>query len=162
MLKRSLLLATVAIFPALALGAAGPGDAPETPLSSLPYTPGLDQSAVDRAADPCVDFYQYVCGGWVKNNPIPSDQSSWSVYGKMGEENTRFLWGILHGLGNVKVARSPTQQKLGDFFGACMNEPAVEALGKQPLDGMLQRIDAMKSLAALPAHLAELDLKEQR
>src|SRR5690348_5859998 len=68
---------------------------PETPLDRLPYTPGLDVAAMDRSADPCVDFYRYACGGWQAANPIPPDQASWDVYRKMAEGNERFLWGIL-------------------------------------------------------------------
>ena len=49
---------------------------------------------MERSAEPCVDFYSYSCGGWRKQNPIPPDQSSWSVYGKLTDENQRFLWGI--------------------------------------------------------------------
>ena len=65
------------------------------PLYELPYTPGLDLAAMDKAADPCVDFYQYTCGGWMKSNPIPPDQAAWNVYGKLQDENEQFLWGIL-------------------------------------------------------------------
>src|ERR1043165_1685585 len=72
--------------------------AEEGPLDALPYTPSLDLTAMDRAADPCGDFYQYVCGGWMKDNPIPADQSAWSVYGKLSNDNERFLWGILQDL----------------------------------------------------------------
>jgi putative endopeptidase len=67
----------------------------QKPLTSFPYTPGLDVSSMDKTADPCVDFYQYSCGGWRKNNPIPGDQARWSVYGKLYQDNQQFLWGIL-------------------------------------------------------------------
>src|SRR5271170_3637594 len=67
----------------------------EKPLTSFPYTPGLDVASMDKTANPCVDFYQYSCGGWMKNNPIPADQANWDVYAKLHQENQQFLWGIL-------------------------------------------------------------------
>ncbi len=63
----------------------------DQPATSFPYTPGLDVNAMDKTANPCVDFYQYTCGGWMKNNPIPADQPRWSVYGKLGQDNQRYL-----------------------------------------------------------------------
>ena len=50
---------------------------------------------MDRSVEPCVDFYRYSCGGWIRNNPFPSDQARWNVYSKLGDENQGFLWGIL-------------------------------------------------------------------
>lgn len=143
-----------------ALGLAAPGDAPvaatETPLTAFPYTPGLDLSAMDPSADACTDFYQYACGGWQQHNPIPADQARWSVYGKLYQDNQRFLWGILDGLAKNTAERSPAQQQIGDYFAACMDEGAVEALGAAPLKPYLDRITAIASKAELPALLATL------
>src|SRR5205814_2107076 len=92
-------------------------------------SPSLDLTAMDTAANPCDDLYTYSCGGWMKRNPIPADQSSWSVYGKLTDDNRRFLWGILDDLARKAAGRNATQQKIGDFFGGCMDEAAVERLG---------------------------------
>jgi hypothetical protein len=99
----------------------------ETPLQKLPYTPSLDPAAMDRSVDPCEDLYQFSCGGWMQANPIPADQSRWSVYAKLANENQRYLWGVLQGL--AEKGGNP----LGDYFAACMDEEGIEAAGLQPL-----------------------------
>src|SRR5215467_3965520 len=127
----------------------------DKPITALPYTPSLDLPSMDKSADPCVDFYQYTCGGWMKGNPIPPDQASWSVYGKLTVDNQRFLWGILDDLAKKTSGRTPTQQKIGDYFGACMDEAAVEKLGMDPLKPGLAEIASVKTkkdLAPLLAH----------
>jgi putative endopeptidase len=128
----------------------------EKPLTSFPYTRGLDVTSMDRTADPCVDFYQYSCGGWMKKNPIPADQAEWSVYAKLTQDNQQFLWGILDQLSKQTSGRNANQQKIGDYFGACMNEEAVNKLGAKPLQPFLDQIAAMKSKKDLPALLAHL------
>jgi putative endopeptidase len=128
----------------------------EKPLTSFPYTPGLDVTSMDKTADPCVDFYQYSCGGWMKNNPIPGDQARWSVYGKLYQDNQQFLWGILDQLSKQTSGRDANQQKIGDYFGACMDEAVVNKLGGKPLQPYLDQIAAMQSTKDLPALLAGL------
>jgi putative endopeptidase len=123
------------------------------PLKSIPYTPSLDLDSMDRTAQPCVDFYQYVCGGWMKNNPIPPDQASWSVYAKLADENQQFLWGILEDASDSSRARTASEQKIGDFFHACMDEPSIEKLGATPLDASLGEIAALKSKSELGKYL---------
>ncbi|PYQ62854.1 MAG: M13 family peptidase [Acidobacteria bacterium] len=137
-----------------------PAKPKEHPLTALPYTPSLDLASMDRTADPCADFYQYVCGGWMKSNPIPPDQASWSVYGKLTEENGEFLWGILEEAAKPAADRIPTQQKIGDYFEACMDEPRIESLGSTPLNSVLDEIAALKSKGDLANLLAEQHQKD--
>jgi putative endopeptidase len=135
--------------------------AADTPILSLPYTPGLDTAFMDRGADPCVDFYQYSCGGWMKKNPIPPDQPGWDVYSKLDQDNQRFLWGILDDLGRSTSGRSANQQKIGDYFAACMDEPAIEKLGADPLKPYLDQINGLTSKQQLPSLLAEMHLRTE-
>ena len=121
--------------------------APSDP--QLPYTPSLDPAAMDRAADPCVDFYQFACGGWMKNNPIPADQSSWTTYGKMQDDNRVLLRVLLEQMGAGAVSRTPNQQKIGDYYRACMAEPALDARGASPIAPQLAAIGNMRSLSDL-------------
>jgi endothelin-converting enzyme/putative endopeptidase len=113
---------------------------------------------MDKSADPCVDFYQFACGGWMKNNPIPADQARWSVYGKLAQDNQRFLWGILDDLAKRSAGRNANQQKIGDYFGACMDEQAIEKRGAAPLRPYLDQIASMRSNRDLPRVLAQLHM----
>jgi len=131
---------------------------PEPPLKSLPYSPSLDLTSMDRNVDPCVDFYQYACGGWQKKNPIPADESSWSVYGKLQQDNQRFLWGILEDAAKPNPSRSTVEREIGDFFAACMDEPAVEKAGAAPLHADLEAIAALHSTGEFPEFLARQHL----
>jgi putative endopeptidase len=131
-----------------------PAAQPKQPLTSIPYSPSLDLTNLDRSADPCVDFYQFTCGGWMKNNPIPPDQAAWSVYAKLADENSQFLWGILEQDAKLKN-RTPVQQKIGDYFAACMNTDAINARGLEPLKPELERINAISSRDQLTAFLRE-------
>ena len=123
------------------------------PLSTLPYTPSLNPAFMDRGVDPCNDLYTYSCGGWMQQNPVPADQSRWSVYGKLYDENQQFLWGILDEASKPVAGRSAVKQKIGDFFAACMDEATVEARGAAPLKPDLDAIAALRSKADLARYL---------
>jgi endothelin-converting enzyme/putative endopeptidase len=132
-----------------------PAAAPAQPLAAIPYSPSLDLTSLDRNVDPCVNFYEFTCGGWKKNNPIPPDQASWSVYAKLAIENQQFLWGILEDDAKRKD-RTPVQQKVGDYFEACMNTQAIDARGDKPVLPALAKIDSLTTRPELEAAIANL------
>jgi endothelin-converting enzyme/putative endopeptidase len=120
---------------------------------------------MDKTADPCADFYQYACGGWIKRNPIPPDQARWDVYGKLAHENQRLLWGILEQASKPEPARSPARSKVeqetGDYFAACMDEAAIERAGAAPLKPELNQIASLKSFKELTRFLSHEHLQMQ-
>ena len=142
----------------LVLAAALAAHAQQGPLKSLPYSPGLDPQSMDTGADPCVDFYQYACGGWMRENPIPPDQARWDVYAKLAQDNQRFLWGILDDLAAKRQGRTSPQQKIGDYFAACMDEEAIERKGIKPLAPRLAQVAHLRSKRELAPLLARLHL----
>jgi putative endopeptidase len=112
--------------------------------------PVLDVTSMDKTADPCVDFYTYACGNWMKKNPIPPDESSWSAYSKLQDENLLRLRGILETAANPSPDRGPVQQKIGDYYASCMDETAVEDAGIQPLQKPLEEINSLGSKTISP------------
>ncbi|MBW4040315.1 MAG: M13 family metallopeptidase [Acidobacteria bacterium] len=147
-------LAVLCVCSALAQTAPSQTAQPQ-PLTAMPYSPSLDVSDLDRSIHPCDNFYQYACGGWQKKNSIPADQASWDVYAKLTNENEQFLWGILQTDATAKD-RTPVQQKVGDYFAACMNTTAINADGDKPLQPALDRIYALTNRADLLAAIAGL------
>jgi putative endopeptidase len=146
---RSSLVAMAAVFSASVACA-------QQPLPAKPDAV-LDVTSMDRSVDPCVDFYTYSCGGWMKKNPIPPDQPSWAAWDKMQDENTGRLRGILKEAAVGGAGRNATMQKIGDYYVSCMDEKAVEVAGIKPLRPYLDAIDglhAKQDLAQVAANWA--------
>src|SRR5579863_3456262 len=112
---------------------------------ALPYIPSLDITSMDKSVDPCVDLYHYACGGWQKRNPIPPDQTSLSVYGKLYQDNLMFLRGILEQAGATGSQRDANTQKIGDFYGSCMDESTADKRGVAAIQPQLDAIAGLKS-----------------
>src|SRR5215470_19648370 len=113
---------------------------------------------IDKSVDPCTDFYQYACGKWLKNAQIPSDQPEWASFVEVEERNNEILHGTLEKAAAGGPSRNPIDQKIGDYYGACMDEKGVDLKGLDPLRPELDRIAAVKDKSGLIDAIARVHL----
>lgn len=117
---------------------------------------GIDLKAMDTSANPCTNFYQYACGAWRQANPIPPDRSRWSRFNELSDRNLSIERGILEKAAVPGAKRTALEQKIGDYYSACMDEKTIEAKGTQPIEPVLKTIRGLSSKADLVKATAEL------
>ena len=136
--------------------ASAPAAAPPAHPAAPPAPPGVEEASLDTSVSPCDDFFQYACGGWIKANPIPEDQSSWTRFNALADDNLKVQRDILERDATNPPADEAYAKVLGDYYGACMDEAGVENDGLRALAPELARIDGVKDAAGLSREVAKL------
>ena len=126
------------------------------PVCAQVSSSGVDLNAIDTSMSPCTNFYQYACGTWLKNNPLPSDQARWTRFNELASKNQEILRKILEAAEKPGPTRTAVEQKIGDYYASCMDEAAIERKGVSPLKPMLDQIDGLKSREQLTAEVIRL------
>ena len=124
--------------------------------TKVPKLDHFDPDLVDKTLNPCDDFYKYACNKWIAANPIPADQVYWSTGGGLEMWNDNVLRETLQAASKNDSTRSAVQQKIGDYWAACMDESGIEAAGMKPLQPELDRIAGLKSKKEITLEIARL------
>jgi putative endopeptidase len=141
-------LATLILLADARVGAQEPGNQPAASGS------GIDLAAMDRSADPCSDFYQFACGGWLAKHPILPDRGRYGRFEELQDRNYEILKSILEDA--AKPDSSADLGKIGDYYSSCMDEAAIESKRLDPLEPELERVAAIKTKNDLPAVVGHL------
>ena len=137
--------------------------APAAPIATAALAPpapkgvGLDMADLDRAVNPCDDFFQFSGGSWLRNNPVPSYASSWGPRNLLGNRTQDLLRRILDAAAaNRAAAPGSNPRKVGDFYAAAMDTVAIDQAGLAPLKPELARVAAVRNAAGLQAEIVHL------
>jgi putative endopeptidase len=118
---------------------------------------GFDLGNLDNSVAACTDFYQYADGGWMAKNPIPAAYPSWGTFNQLQEGNQEVLHQILEDAAkDTRAPQGSNEQKIGDFYGSCMDEKGIEAAGFTPLQPELDRIQKIHGQQDLESEVARL------
>jgi len=117
---------------------------------------GFDTANLDKTCKPCDDFFQFAMGGWMKNNPIPPEYSTWGSFTVLADKNQQALRQILEAAEKSQRPASSNERKVGDFYASCMDTASIETAGTKPIDAALQRIAETKNARELLALAAQL------
>ncbi len=126
-------------------------------MTTLAQTKAFDTNFMDSTVKACDNFYRYAIGGWLKNNPIPADYSSWGVDQIVEKNNFDILKDVLETASkNTKAAKDSDTQLIGDFYASCMDEDAINKAGAKPLNPYFKEIDSIKDANSLQKIIADL------
>src|SRR5215468_153139 len=127
---------------------------PDPVVPGAPPLVHFDPSLVDPSIDPCVDWYAHVCSRWQAANPIPASEAFWGPASNLRVWNETVLRNALEKAAKPEAQRSANEQKIGDYWATCMDEPGIEAAGVTPIAADLGRIDAIRSKRAIAGEIA--------
>ncbi len=123
---------------------------------------GIDLKAMDTNVQACDNFYQYACGTWRQNNPVPSDRAGWSRFAELADHNLGIERDILEKAAKGGAARTANEQKIGDLYNSCLDEKTIDAKGVDPIEAALRRIRAAGSKEELLKQVPDLHSQSVR
>jgi predicted metalloendopeptidase len=128
-------------------------------LADTPGYWGFDTANLDKTCKPCDDFFQFAMGGWMKNNSIPPEYSTWGSFTVLADKNQHALRQILESTEKANAPAGSNEKKIGDFYASCMDTAAIEAAGVKPIEASLQRINSAKNERELQVLVARLQMQ---
>jgi putative endopeptidase len=130
----------------------------KTFINKTSNKPDVLAANIDSTINPADDFFDFANGKWIKQNPIPADESAWGLFQVIPDETLNRLKEINEDVSKESHAQGTAEQKIGDFWKAANDSARLEQLGIQPLQPYLVKIDSINDATSLQVVMAQLDV----
>ena len=120
-------------------------------------TTGLKLENMDTAVKPGTDFYQYACGGWIKNNPLKPEYSSYGSFDVVVEENQKRIRELIEDLASKPQEQGSLGQKIGDLYALRMDSVRQNKEGVKPVLADMERVAKVKTTEELMTLLNQMN-----
>lgn len=108
-------------------------------------TSGINLDNLDTTVSPLEDFYQYACGGWMKNHPLDAEHSRYGSFDFLAEENQKQLKGIIDSVSANKNEAGSIADKIATLYNIGMDSVRLQEQGCEPLKPYLEEINNLKT-----------------
>ncbi len=117
---------------------------------------GILLANLDTTAQAGADFYQFACGGWMKNNPLPAEYSRFGSFDQLAENNRKQIQTLIEQLSAQQHEAGSVAQKVGDLYRIAMDSVKLNNDGVAPIREELAQIAALKEKGELYTLLGDL------
>lgn len=120
--------------------------------------PAIDLNNMNTSIEPGDDFFRYVNGKWLENNPIPDEYTIYGAMTKIADDNQLQLQTIIKEVSaSTNLKKGSTAQKISDFYNSGMDSVAINEKGVKEIEADLKRIEQLETKTQLPAVIAEMN-----
>ena len=156
MMRKTVKTALLFSSAALIVACGGNNKKSENAMTDKNADKGLSLAEMDTTVRPQDDFYNYVNGTWAKTAKIPADKPTWGSFHILREKTDENCLLILDNLLKENFAQGTEGQKIKDLYESFIDWKKRDAEGLKPIEGLLTKIDNIKTLADLQKYLEEV------
>ena len=143
------------MFPFLAAGIVALASC-NTPQKEVVKIAAINPANMDTTVAAGTDFYEYACGGWIKNNPLKPEYARFGTFDQLLENNQEQLRVLIEELSATPHEAGSVAGKIGALYAMGLDSTKLNADGVAPIKEELAAINALATKSDVSKMVATL------